>query len=177
MNAKEITALFLLAALWGASFLFMRIASPAIGPVLTIELRVLIAGIVLLLYAWLFKKSIELKAYWKEYLIVGALNAAVPFTLIAAATLHLTASLAAVLNSTTPLFTALASRWFLHEPLHAKKWIGIGIIVSYWDSLETIQQWKKHAVHKIAQEKGKQQWYQRYSVRVCKVEQEYSFER
>jgi drug/metabolite transporter (DMT)-like permease len=127
MNAKEITALFLLAALWGASFLFMRIASPAIGPVLTIELRVLIAGIVLLLYAWLFKKSIELKAYWKEYLIVGALNAAIPFTLIAAATLHLTASLAAVLNSTTPLFTALASRWFLHEPLHAKKWIGIAL--------------------------------------------------
>jgi heme-degrading monooxygenase HmoA len=54
---------------------------------------------------------------------------------------------------------------------------GIGITVSYWDSLETIQQWKKHAVHKIAQEKGKQQWYHRYSVRVCKVEQEYSFER
>ena len=54
---------------------------------------------------------------------------------------------------------------------------GIGITVSYWDSLEAIQQWKKHAVHKITQEKGKQQWYQRYSVRVCKVEQEYSFER
>jgi drug/metabolite transporter (DMT)-like permease len=119
MNAKEFTALFLLAALWGASFLFMRIASPAIGPVLTIELRVLIAGIVLLLYVWMFKKSVELKAYWKEYLIVGALNAAIPFTLIAAATLHLTASVAAILNSTTPLFTALASRWFLHEPLYA----------------------------------------------------------
>jgi drug/metabolite transporter (DMT)-like permease len=127
MNAKEITALFLLAALWGASFLFMRIASPVIGPVLTIELRVLIAGIVLLLYVWMFKKSVELKAYWKQYLIVGALNAAIPFTLIAAATLHLPASIAAILNSTTPLFTALASRWFLHEPLDAKKWIGIGL--------------------------------------------------
>ncbi|BDG33351.1 hypothetical protein PthBH41_30630 [Parageobacillus thermoglucosidasius] len=45
MNTKKITALFLLAALWGASFLFMRIASPSIGPVLTLELRVLIAGI------------------------------------------------------------------------------------------------------------------------------------
>jgi drug/metabolite transporter (DMT)-like permease len=125
MNAKEIAALFLLAALWGASFLFMRIASPAIGPVLTIELRVLIAGIALLLYAWMFKKSVELKAYWKEYLIVGVLNAAIPFTLIAAATLHLPASVAAILNSTTPLFTALVSRWFLHEPLYAKKWISI----------------------------------------------------
>jgi drug/metabolite transporter (DMT)-like permease len=127
MNTKEISALFLLAALWGASFLFMRIASPVIGPVLTIELRVLIAGLVLLLYVWMFKKSIELKAYWKQYLIVGALNAAIPFTLIAAATLHLPASVAAILNSTTPLFTALVSRWFLHEPLYAKKWIGIGL--------------------------------------------------
>lgn len=87
MNTKKITALFLLTALWGASFLFMRIASPAIGPVLTIELRVLIAGIVLLLYVWIFKKSVELKAYWKQYLIIGALNAAIPFTLIAAAVL------------------------------------------------------------------------------------------
>jgi drug/metabolite transporter (DMT)-like permease len=127
MNTKEITALFLLAALWGASFLFMRIASPVIGPVLTIELRVLIAGIVLLLYVWMFKKSVKLKAYWKQYLIVGALNAAIPFTLIAAATLHLPASIAAILNSTTPLFTALTSRWFLYEPLDAKKWIGIGL--------------------------------------------------
>jgi drug/metabolite transporter (DMT)-like permease len=127
MNTKEISALFLLAALWGASFLFMRIASPVIGPVLTIELRVLIAGLVLLLYVWMFKKSVELKAYWKQYLIVGALNAAIPFTLIAAATLHLPASVAAILNSTTPLFTALVSRWFLHEPLDAKKWIGIGL--------------------------------------------------
>ncbi|MBA2874747.1 DMT family transporter [Thermaerobacillus caldiproteolyticus] len=125
MNAKELTALFLLAALWGASFLFMRISSPVIGPVLTIELRVLLAGIVLLLYAWLFKKAMNIKQHWKEYLIIGALNAAIPFTFIATATLHLNASLAAIFNSTTPLFTALASLFFLKEPLNAKKWIGI----------------------------------------------------
>jgi heme-degrading monooxygenase HmoA len=53
---------------------------------------------------------------------------------------------------------------------------GLGITVSYWDSLEAIQQWKEHAVHKIAQEKGKQQWYKRFAVRVCKVEREYFFE-
>lgn len=54
---------------------------------------------------------------------------------------------------------------------------GIGITVSYWDSLEAIQQWKEHAAHQIAQEKGKKQWYERYSVRVCKVEREYGFKR
>ncbi|GLH63779.1 antibiotic biosynthesis monooxygenase [Parageobacillus sp. G301] len=54
---------------------------------------------------------------------------------------------------------------------------GVGITVSYWDSLEDIEQWKAHAAHQIAQEKGKQQWYERYSVRVCKVEREYGFEK
>ncbi|MGX1982981.1 threonine/homoserine efflux transporter RhtA [Thermolongibacillus altinsuensis] len=127
MKMKEIGALFLLAALWGASFLFMRISSPVIGPVLTIELRVLLAGIVLLLYAWLFKKTTNMKEHWKEYLILGALNAAIPFTFIATATLYLNASLAAILNSTTPLFTALASMFFLKEPLNAKKWLGIAM--------------------------------------------------
>jgi heme-degrading monooxygenase HmoA len=53
----------------------------------------------------------------------------------------------------------------------------IGITVSYWDSLEAIQQWKEHAAHQIAQEKGKQQWYKRYSVRVCKVVREHGFEK
>lgn len=47
-----------------------------------------------------------------------------------------------------------------------------GITVSYWDSLAAIQQWKENAAHKIAQEKGKQQWYERYSVRGCKAERD-----
>ncbi|MGV3465270.1 MAG: antibiotic biosynthesis monooxygenase family protein [Heyndrickxia sp.] len=51
----------------------------------------------------------------------------------------------------------------------------LGITVSYWDSLEAIKNWKENAAHKIAQEKGKQEWYQKYSVRICKVEKEYSF--
>ncbi|PKR84106.1 antibiotic biosynthesis monooxygenase family protein [Heyndrickxia camelliae] len=52
----------------------------------------------------------------------------------------------------------------------------LGITVSYWESLEAISNWKKNEAHKIAQEKGKQEWYQNYSVRICKVEREYSFE-
>lgn len=125
MNIKELAALFFLAALWGASFLFMRISAPVIGPALTIELRVLLAGVALLLYAWLFRKTASLKPHWKEFLIVGALNAAIPFTFIATATLHISASMASILNSTTPLFTALASFVFLKEPLTVKKWTAI----------------------------------------------------
>lgn len=53
---------------------------------------------------------------------------------------------------------------------------GFGITVSYWDSLEAIQQWKAHAIHKIAQERGKKEWYRRFALRVCKVERESFFE-
>ncbi|MFC5403303.1 antibiotic biosynthesis monooxygenase family protein [Cohnella soli] len=52
---------------------------------------------------------------------------------------------------------------------------GAGITVSYWSSLEAIANWKKHEAHQVAQEKGKQTWYENYKVRICKVEREYSF--
>ncbi|MGO4371485.1 antibiotic biosynthesis monooxygenase [Paenibacillus sp. MCAF20] len=52
---------------------------------------------------------------------------------------------------------------------------GVGITVSYWDSLESIGNWKRNEAHQVAQEKGKQVWYEHYTVRICKVEREYSF--
>lgn len=50
---------------------------------------------------------------------------------------------------------------------------GKGITVSYWKTEQHIQDWKENAAHKVAQEKGRRQWYANYSVRVCKVEREY----
>ena len=51
----------------------------------------------------------------------------------------------------------------------------IGITISYWDSLEAINNWKLNSEHQIAQKKGKEKWYSQFHVRVCKVEREYSF--
>ncbi len=53
----------------------------------------------------------------------------------------------------------------------------IGITVSYWASLEAITRWKQHAEHQIAQQKGRNDWYRWYHVRICKVEREYDFNR
>jgi len=53
----------------------------------------------------------------------------------------------------------------------------IGITVSYWQSLESIKNWKANLDHLIAQKKGREQWYSYYKVRICKVEREYEFER
>lgn len=51
----------------------------------------------------------------------------------------------------------------------------IGITVSYWASLDAIKQWKKHSEHLLAQQKGRELWYNWYNVKICKVEREYEF--
>ncbi|MFL0505170.1 antibiotic biosynthesis monooxygenase family protein [Ureibacillus sp. 179-F W5.1 NHS] len=53
----------------------------------------------------------------------------------------------------------------------------LGIMVSYWDSIEAIQQWREHTAHKVAKQKGKNEWYKGYSLKICKVEKNYSFEK
>lgn len=53
----------------------------------------------------------------------------------------------------------------------------VGITVSYWRDLESIKQWRDHAEHRIAREKGRTLWYQNFKLRIAKVEQEYGFER
>lgn len=52
---------------------------------------------------------------------------------------------------------------------------GKGITISYWASLEDIKNWKQNELHKTAQQQGREVWYENYTVRICKVEREYSF--
>jgi heme-degrading monooxygenase HmoA len=54
---------------------------------------------------------------------------------------------------------------------------GLGITVSYWDSLDSIRRWREHAEHRLAQRDGKAKWYASYRLRVCRVEEEFQFER
>jgi heme-degrading monooxygenase HmoA len=52
---------------------------------------------------------------------------------------------------------------------------GVGITVSYWESLDAIKNWKHNELHKVAQEKGKSEWYKTFGLRVSKVERDYFF--
>jgi drug/metabolite transporter (DMT)-like permease len=121
MRAEDLGRLLLLSALWGGSFLFMRIAAPILGPIVVAESRVLIAGLALLLYARAAKRPMEIRLRWRQYLIIGAVNSAIPFALIAAAQLRLTASLAAILNATSPLFGAVIAAVWIKESLTMRK--------------------------------------------------------
>ncbi|HEY8742424.1 MAG TPA: DMT family transporter [Chloroflexota bacterium] len=141
MRYREVAALLTLAALWGGSFLAIRLAAPAFGPFALIDVRVLLAAAALLLYAGLRRQRITVRPRWRGYLLLGAVNAAAPFTLIAYAELQLTASLAAILNATTPLFAALIAAIWLRETLTARKLgglvlglLGVALVVG-WSSL------------------------------------------
>jgi drug/metabolite transporter (DMT)-like permease len=125
MNPKELGALILLGAVWGSSFLFIRIAVPALGPFVLMELRVGLAVLALALYALVVAHLPGLRSRWKQFLTIGFLNAAIPFSLIATAELHLTSSLAAILNSTTALFAAVVAAVWIGEALTAKKVVGL----------------------------------------------------
>ncbi|ATP40670.1 hypothetical protein CSE16_11770 [Solibacillus sp. R5-41] len=78
---------------------------------------------------------------------------------------HTMADLMVELASKQPGFLGVES---------AREANGLGITVSYWDSLESIQQWKEHHSHMRAQEKGKTDWYSSYTTRICKVERDYT---
>jgi len=104
---REMAGLVLLAALWGGSFLFMRVAVPELGPFALIALRLVLASLVLL-PVLLWHGGLPLwRQHWLRIAVVGVFLSALPFCLIAWASLSLPAGVASVLNATTPLMTAL----------------------------------------------------------------------
>src|SRR5947209_194236 len=114
-----------LAAVWGASFLFIRICVDDLGPVAVADGRLLGAaatlGVLLLPLGLLVRR----RAPNRRYLILGAVNAAAPFTLIALAEKRLDASLAAIINASTPLFSALVGAAVGDERITARRGAGL----------------------------------------------------
>lgn len=124
MKTIDIAELLLLAALWGGSFLFMRIASPVLGPVWLIEFRVLLAGLTLLPFLMRLDLLSELRRFWVPLAIVGCINSAAPFVLLAFASLFLPAGFTAILNATAPLFGTIVALIWLKEKLTARQMLG-----------------------------------------------------
>jgi drug/metabolite transporter (DMT)-like permease len=125
VKPRDFAALILLSALWGGSFLFIRVAVPALGPFLLVEWRVALAGVALFIYALALGRAPKIRTRWKSFAVLGFLNAALPFSLISAAEIYLTASLAAILNSTTVMFTAIVAAVWIGDALTARKFVGI----------------------------------------------------
>jgi drug/metabolite transporter (DMT)-like permease len=126
MKPKDYLALFGLAAVWGGSFLFIRVAVPVFGPLPLVTARLAIAAVVLFLGLRVTGHSFKgLREHPFRLLILGGINAALPFSLVSAAELHLSASLASMLNATVPLFGLLLGVVVLREPLSPLRLAGL----------------------------------------------------
>ena len=117
MKPLDLIELCALGTLWGCSFLFMRIAAPEFGAVPLIALRVGTAALFLVPILVYRGAPRVLGQRAGEFLLVGLINSAFPFTAFAYATLYLTAGYTAVINATAPLFTALVAFIWVGERL------------------------------------------------------------
>jgi drug/metabolite transporter (DMT)-like permease len=127
VSPSDIARLILLAAIWGSSFLFMRILSPALGPVIGADVRLLIAALVLALYLAVRGDQGVYKGRARAYSLVGMVNSGIPFLLFSYAALTIPASYSAVLNAMAPLFGAIFLWRLEREPLSPRKMAGIGV--------------------------------------------------
>jgi drug/metabolite transporter (DMT)-like permease len=125
MRSADAGRLVALAAIWGASFIFIRLLSPVLGPVVTALSRVLIAGVALIAYFRATGFDGELGRFWRQYLVIGLVNSALPFLLFAFAALWLPASYLAILNAAAPSFGVLLSAAVLGEALTVPRIAGL----------------------------------------------------
>ena len=140
MSTRDLLNLVALGALWGASFLFMRIAAPEFGPVALIEVRVVMASAALLPLVLARRALPEVIANWRPIALIGVLHYAVPFCLFAFAMLTLTGSFSAIVNASSPLFVGIVARVALGERLTLSRIVGLvigfaGVVVLVWDKL------------------------------------------
>lgn len=135
-----IVDLIVLAALWGASFLLMRLGALEFGPIGTAFLRVLMAAVILLgLLAARRQVGVLRRHLWPS-LFVGLLNSGIPFALFAFAVLSLSTGVTAILNATAPMWGAIVAAVWFRERLAAARMAGLligiaGVTVLSWDKV------------------------------------------
>lgn len=128
----------LLSAVWGASFLFMRIAVVEFGAMPTAWLRTAIAAAFLLPLLWFNKLGPRLRQHWKKVFAVGVVNSGIPFALFSFALLSITTGLSAILNATVPMFGALVAWLWLKDKPTGSRVLGLaigfaGVAMLAWD--------------------------------------------
>ncbi|MFT3665115.1 DMT family transporter [Piscinibacter sp.] len=127
MKTADGAELVALAALWGASFLFMRLGAGEFGAVALAAVRVAGAALVLMpLLLWRGQAG-ELRRHWRAIFLVGVTNSALPFLFYSYAALSISAGLASIFNASTPLWGALIAAWWLGERPTPSRALGLAI--------------------------------------------------
>lgn len=137
MKGSDVWRMGLLSAVWGGSFLFMKVATPEFGPVVLVELRLAIAaGLLVPLLAARGNAGVIWTNRW-PLMILGTINSALPFSLLAYATQFVTAGFSSILNATTPFFAAMVAFAWLKHRLAPIRVLGLvvgfcGVVVLVW---------------------------------------------
>ena len=127
-HAKGWLADFLiLAAIWGSSFLFMRLASAELGALPTAAVRVGIASLFLTPLLLIKGHGPALRRHWKPIFFVGLLNSGIPFVLYSFAVMHISTGFSSILNATVPLFGALVAWAWLGDKPTVSRSVGLAI--------------------------------------------------
>ncbi|WP_059411974.1 DMT family transporter [Cupriavidus basilensis] len=125
MKPTDLLRLLSLAAIWGASFLFLRIGAPVLGPFTTAFLRVLIGALTLLACLALMRVRWDMRGKWRAVMALGVINSGIPFVMYAFAALWLPAGYSAVFNAMTPLMGVLIGAVGFGERLTLNKAGGV----------------------------------------------------
>lgn len=134
MKPRDLTSLLLLGALWGGSFLFMRMAADPFGAVAMGGMRAIVAGLCFVPMMASHTLLAEWRAHWRPIAITGIANSALPFLLFAWAARHLPAGLSSIFDAITPLLVAASGWLWLNEKLDAWRTLGlvVGLIGVLW---------------------------------------------
>jgi drug/metabolite transporter (DMT)-like permease len=141
MKPRDVFDFFLLAAIWGGSFLFMKLSGPEFGVFLSMALRTGLAALILIPLILMRGLGGQFALHWKKTLGIGVLNSGLPFVLFAFATLYLTAGFTAILNSTVPFWSALIAWLWLGDKPKRLQVLGlgvafVGVIMLVWGKLD-----------------------------------------
>jgi drug/metabolite transporter (DMT)-like permease len=120
--------LLMLGAIWGASFMFMRIAAKDFGAFALVEIRLVLGALILLPFLWRDRARFT-RSVWLRAAAIGAINSAVPFALFAWAAQRAPAGIGAISNATAAMFTALVAFALYGERIRARQ--AIGLIVGF----------------------------------------------
>lgn len=123
----------LLGAIWGASFMFMRVAAPEFGSTPLVAIRLGLGAAILLPFLWRERRAFD-RQLWPRLALIGAINSAIPFTLFAWAAQRAPAGVGAITNSMAVLFAALVAFLFYGEKIGARRAVALitgfaGVIV------------------------------------------------
>src|SRR4051812_5381212 len=125
MRAADAVHLAALAAIWGAAFIFIRVAAPVLGPLWTTEARLLIGAAVL--FCWFLYRNVDLhwRRHFRFYALIGVLGTAIPFTLFSYAGMSVGGSTMAILNTTAPMFALVIGAALGWERMSAARVAGV----------------------------------------------------